>query len=140
MKWLIALAAASAGWCYGQQACPWLNDATASGVLESAAATTQAKSLCVFKAKTGELRIEVTVMPNAERRFTALKAKCKNNARALKAIGNETFACSRGNAELAIGRVRNEVFTIALTMKGYKKEAVLEKAQLVAQEVSGGLF
>lgn len=139
MKWFLALTAATACLGYGQQICPWLNDATASGILESAAAATQVKNACEFKAKTGELRIEVSAMPDAERRFVALKKKCKSN-RPLQAIGNEAFECSRGNAELVIGRVRNQVFTITLTMKGYKKEVLLEKVRLIAQEVSGAMF
>jgi hypothetical protein len=140
VKRLALLAALTAHFCFGQESCPWLNAATASGVLKSAAAVIVRKDRCKFKARSGELEIEVRTMPDADRQFGALKKKCKSDAKPLNAIGNEAFLCARGDHELVIGRVRDQLFTITLVMKGLNTEALSGKGRLVAEQVSGELF
>jgi hypothetical protein len=137
---ILLLAAAGACLCYAQQPCAWLNEATASGVLESAAHVTSAKSSCQFNAKTGTLRIEVSVTPDAAKRFAELKASCGGGATSLKAIGNEAVACPGTGSEQIAGRVRDQLFIITLTMKGFSQEAISGKGRLVAEQVSGNLF
>lgn len=129
-----------AGLCCAEHTCTWLNEATASGVLESAARVASTKSNCEFSAKNGTLRIEVIATPDAAKRFTALKAKCQSRAMPLNAIGNEAVACATHGREQVVGRVRDQLFTIRLTMKGFNEEAISEKGRLVAEQVSDNLF
>lgn len=58
----------------------------------------------------------------------------------LNAIGNEAVACATHGREQVVGRVRDQLFTIRLTMKGFNEEAISEKGRLVAEQVSGNLF
>ncbi len=139
MKPLLLLVCAAV-LCGAQQACPWLNQATASGVLEGSATVTTTKSACAFSGKNGDLRIEVTVTPGAATRLESLKASCKVGAKPLKAIGNEAATCSTVGAEQVIGRVRDQLFVITLTMKGFPPEEIARKSRLVAEQVSGNLF
>lgn len=142
MKWLALLGASAIHMCFGQSACPWLNAATASGVLEGAATVRAASDSCHFVAKTGQLQIQVKSTQDAEREIAALAKRCKRDAAPLKAIGNAAFACLHRDREVVVGRVRQQVFTITLVMKGADadKDALVEKARLVAEEVSGALF
>ena len=140
MKWFALLAAAAGHLCFGQQVCPWLNTPTASGVLESSAVATAGKGSCEFKARTGQVQIRVNATAHAERDFATLSKRCKAGRETLKAIGNEAFACLHGNRYWVTGRVRGQIFTVTIAMKGVKREVLREKARLVAQQVSGALF
>ncbi len=140
--------------------CPWLNAATASGLIGAdatavyTAAASDKPAVCTFTEANAhmprvlEIRVEITPDPRA--RLTALDASCTGAASPLTAIGNEAIACSADEhkdkpAERVIGRVRNQVFTITLTSNG-KQDSVLDRDELkmristAAEQVSGNLF
>jgi hypothetical protein len=123
-----------------EQPCPWLNQATANGILEGTATAANTKSACAFSGKNGDLRIEVTVAPDAATRLRNLEAACRIGAKPLKAIGNETATCSSAGVEQIVGRVRDQLFIITLTMKSFNQQEVAKRGRLVAEQVSGNLF
>jgi hypothetical protein len=132
--------------------CPWLNAATAGGVLGGPVAVT------VTRAKTGddascgfirhdgsmvdELRIEVETMLSPAKDFPSYVARCHAPAVPLKAIGNEAQACSDGSAEQVIGRVRDRAFLVRISASGRspRPDILRDKARKVAEQVAGILF
>jgi hypothetical protein len=140
--------------------CPWLNEATASGLIgcDSVGAFTPAPDAhggaCTFTekadgtARTLTIAIEVVADPHA--RVSALAQSCGGGADPLNAIGNEAFDCSadvrRGQlGERVVGRVRNQVFTITLssTMKDdpiLTRNALQSRIYTAAEQVAGNLF
>ena len=66
----------------------------------------------------------------------------------LRATGNEAVMCAanqKGQAEQVFGRVRDNVFTISVRTSArndlsMSHEALVQKAGLVAEQVSGNLF
>src|ERR1700722_17676857 len=92
--------------------CPWLNQATAAGVLGGP--VTQAG--CSFYGKL-ELHIEM---------IKELKPRCES----LRGIGNEAFACPRE----VVFRMRNKIFRIQSTTDDR------EKIRKVAEMVAGSMF
>jgi len=137
---LLILFFAGVALCSAEQTCPWLNAATAGGVLGGAATATVNKGACEFTAPEGKLRIFVSTAPEAAEQFARAKAKCGKNGKVLPAIGNEAVACPAGHSERVVGRVRDQVFTITVTMKGTERTALFDKGRFVAEEVSGNLF
>ena len=133
---LFLLLIVATGLSMAEQTCPWLNVATASGVLESPATLKATKSSCEFTAKTGRLEIEVLVTAGASERFSKLKAQCKAGAQALPAIGNEAAMCASRAAQEVVGRVRDQLFIIRLKMNGVKPEALADKGRVLAEQVS----
>jgi len=134
-------------------ACPWLNAATAGGILGGPAAMTVTPSrtsgdaTCSFIRQNGsrtfELRIEVETMRSPAADFGAYKARCHIASVPLKAIGNEAFACSDGaRAEQVIGRVREHAFVVRISVNDGPAQAdtFREKARQVAEQVAGILF
>jgi hypothetical protein len=82
--------------------------------------------------------------------MTTVAQACGSNAEVLNAIGNEAVYCAadsrRGEiGERAVGRVRDQVFTIVLNTKA-KQEPVLTRDALkariytAAEQVAGNLF
>ena len=136
--------------------CPWLNAATAGGVLGGtvAATVTRAKTGddagCLFVRHDGslalELRIEVETMLSPAKDFPAYTVRCHSASVPLKAIGNEALACSNdgsdGHAELVVGRVRDRAFVVRLgtTDRSTQPGNLREKAREVAEQVAGILF
>jgi len=137
---LLLLLCAGAALCSAEQACPWMNEATASGILGGSAKATAKKGDCEFAAAEGKLRIDVAVTPEATQHFASLKVKCGADAKELPAIGNEAVACLAHGSERVIGRVRDQVFIITLRMKGAEPEALFDKSRFAAEQVSGILF
>jgi hypothetical protein len=140
--------------------CPWLNEATAAGILDGnatglyVAATPDKPGSCTFteiaSGETHQLIIVVEVAASPHQRMMALEHACTSPSEPLAAIGNEAVHCAampRGkpHGELIIGRVRDQVFTIAITSTA-KNDPVLEphelamRSQTAAEEVSGNLF
>jgi hypothetical protein len=161
--WMIVVASFSlfSVTCGAQSICPWLNVATASGVLGGAAAvevnnTGIDTGTCVFRlqdrAPNDTLRIAVIRADhpeNAGKEMTPYKASCTSSEAPLKAVGNEAVLCisntrtSRG--ELVVGRVRGNIFTVAIsTGTGNDSQAtrdmLAEKAEQIAKQVAGALF
>jgi hypothetical protein len=160
----------SAGWCLVLLAavvparaannCPWLNEATASGLLGGEAvgafqaATPQQPAICTFTERIGgatrTLQIRVETASDSAARLKSLEKSCGSDIAPLPAIGNEAVSCSVDNpgkrtAEDAIGRVRDQVFLIQIG-SSLSKDPVLTRDNLVtrihsaAEEVSGSLF
>jgi hypothetical protein len=140
--------------------CPWLNEATAGGLLGGdavgtfTAPTAASPAVCTF-VETGTnfkrtLTITVEVTSNAHTRVESLLSGCDAGMSPIKAIGNEAAICEAGNRKGArfqrvIGRVRDQVFVIAFdtTLKTdplLTPESLPAKIYTAAEQVSGNLF
>jgi hypothetical protein len=155
LVWVLLLAPpAMAG---AAERCPWLNAATAGGVLGGAVTEVtveRAKSgddaSCGFVRHDGaavsELRIETETMRDPARDFAAYAAaRCHSTAMPLKAIGNQAVACSGEGgdgriAELVVGRVRDRAFLVRIGAIAASPDVLREKARKVAEQVAGILF
>lgn len=140
--------------------CPWMNEATASDLLGGDAVgayvTAEDKpSVCTFTQRAGNLTrtlqisVEIAADPHSSL-LTTLQADCHSTPTPLSAIGNEADTCvlDRGKAvmgERAMGRVRDQVFTITISTSE-KDDPVLSPATLkmkisaAAEQVAGNLF
>jgi len=140
------------------QPCPWLNAATAAGILQGSVTVTVSYSnqddvdaVCEFTHKADHaartLRIEVDTMKDLAHDFPQYLAKCGQTAKPLRAIGNEAVACSvpRKNglvAEQVVSRVRDRAFVINVASNDppSERDAIREKARQIAEQVAGFLF
>jgi hypothetical protein len=151
---VVALSLLSAT-CYAQSICPWLNLATASGVLGGPAyVEVNNTGICIFRLQNGAgndvLRISVIEANNPEspgQEMVPHKIICTSSETQLKAIGNEAVLCaldtesSRG--EQVVGRVRNRIFTVAIStgrLSEVTRDFLAEKAEEIAKQVAGSLF
>jgi hypothetical protein len=136
--------------CSAEEKCPWLNAATAAGVLGGAVKASVTQTACEFvrrdSSSESALRIEVESM-GAPREFASRAAQCGSGAESLKAIGNEAVACTHSDkkgrlAEQVVGRVRNQAFLVRLSTddRGATPAGLREKARKVAEQVAGFLF
>jgi hypothetical protein len=135
----VALVVLMAAACRADDSCPFLNAATADGVLGGEVTSHVTGNLCVFAHASSQLRIEVQTVSLPH------KSKCEPNPTSLKAIGNEAFACSIDGkngtiSEQITGRVRDRAFFILLTSNNIVRAALREKARSVAEQVAGILF
>jgi hypothetical protein len=143
---------------YAANDCPWLNEATASGLISAdsvgtyTAATPTQPAVCAFAEKSGlarDLTITVEAASDPHARMKAMTEACANGAAPLTAIGNEAVYCAAdprgGIGERVIGRVRNQVFSITLSSP-IKNDPILTRDALkariheAAEQVSGNLF
>jgi hypothetical protein len=133
-----------AGMATGEERCPWLNVATASGFLGGALHMTLTSASCEFVRQDGghemTLRIEVGSM-------SAPHAQCGSGAEPLKAIGNEALACTYEGkagwiAEQVTGRVRDQAFLVRISSndRSTAPKTIREKVRKVAEQVAGILF
>ncbi len=124
--------------------CPWLNAATAAGVLGGAVEVTVAPRSCEFARQAGgretTLRIEVT--PAA-----ASHDSCQSGAGQLKGIGNQAALCSyQGKpgwtAEQVVGTVRDQAFLVRISTndRSATRSTLREKVCGIAEQVAGILF
>jgi hypothetical protein len=145
---------------YGENNCPWLNEATASGLLGGDAtgdftdATSGHPAVCTFtrlsEGVTRTLRLTVEVATDPQARLTAVAQSCGSDAVPLKAIGNSATVCAADErkgllGERVIGRVRDQVFTIIFktTLKGdstMTRDALKAHIYTAAEQVAGNLF
>jgi hypothetical protein len=147
--------------CGAQSTCPWLNAATASGVL-GGSATTEVNStvastgVCVFRfqdeAQNNTLRISVIKAErpeNAGKEMMPYESKCTASGLPLKGVGNETILCASDSAkssgELVVGRVRDNIFTVVINdatvdNPAATKDDLEDKAEEIAKQVAGILF
>ena len=149
---LLVLLLALPSFAGAAEICPWLNAATAGGVLGGPVAmtVTRAKTAddatCDFVRHDGsltlELRIEVETMPSPAKDFASYAARCHSAAVPLKAIGNEALACSDEGAEQVVGRVRDRAFLVRIITndRSSQQTALRDKARKVAEQVAGILF
>ncbi len=150
--WLPALA-------HAKESCPWLDAATASGALDVVVEVTVSHPLggsaddatCTFTQRKGatfrELRIDVQTPPEGKRTLSAYTAVCTSKPIELKAVANEALACSIAskNGQLAaqvVGRLRDRIFVVQIRANTawMKQEALVEKASVLADQISGNLY
>lgn len=141
--------------------CPWMNEATASGLLGGNAAgaysssTANQPSVCTFTQTNADVTRVLTITidlakddPHAQ--LMKSETACGPNPVRLKAIGNEAVTCgadesTAGRGMRAVGRVRDQVFEILITTTR-KDDPILTGAALririntAAEQVSGNLF
>lgn len=140
------------------QPCPWLNAATAAGVLEGPVSVSvtyfdqeNTDAACEFTTKGNRsvrtLRIEVQTMKDLTHDFPRYLAKCGQDAKPLRAIGNEAILCTmprKANqvAEQVVSRVRERAFIVAVLSSDptAKPDAVRDKTRKIAEQVAGFLF
>jgi hypothetical protein len=96
----LALSFCMPAMCAASENCPWLNAATAAGVLKGSVTFTVTHSAgdkqdatCEFLHQEGavltSVRIEVETMKDPSREFASYWARCGRDAAPLRAIGNE---------------------------------------------------
>jgi hypothetical protein len=140
--------------------CPWMNEATASGLLggdavgEFTDVASGRPAACVFTQAgasfTRGLRITVQVTPDTHLHYETAAQACLKTASPLEAIGNEATMCtldnrSTGLTQLVVGRVRDQLFTITFntTLKDdpiLTRMSLKERAYTAAEQVAGNLF
>jgi hypothetical protein len=161
MSIVIAAAAALSIPCNAQNGCPWLNVATASGVLGGPAAVTVSKTsettgTCVFKAQAGSRYDLLTISvasaiqgQDVSSRLGRYEDRCTSPRSPLRAIGNEAVLCanddSKSHREQVVGRVRDNIFTVDLSTSVRsasiaKDDPLAENAKAIAEQVAGILF
>jgi hypothetical protein len=146
------------GW--GENKCPWINEATASAILGGeaegmvSAGGAEHATTCEFKQlgagfmRTLSVTVEVNQDPHA--RLQTIARSCGGDAAFMKAIGNEALYCSMldqkdGRGEFVVGRVRDQVFTITIKTT-LKDDPVLTREMLIvridtsAEQVACNLF
>ena len=122
-----------------ENACPYLNAATASGILAGDAASSVTGETCLFTHGSSELRIEVQSIN------LPYQPNCGPAPASVKVIGNEAYSCTldakNGTpAEQIVGRVRDRAFVVRLASRSIPRAALREKVHLVAEQVAGILF
>jgi hypothetical protein len=155
---LIGLALLMPAACHGQAKCPWINEATARGILGGAVTLTVNASdrsgTCQFSQQQGaavhQLLISVDVMTDIPKQFPKYLAQCQPNSAPLRAIGNEAVMCSvQGKGDLymetVVGRVRDRAFVVSVSSNVQDDPALTQemrraKANLAAEQVAGILF
>jgi hypothetical protein len=156
---LLALTLFLPAMCHAQAKCPWLNEATARGILAGPVTVTvklddQGAGVCKFTrqlgAATHELRISVDLMTDIAKQFATHLAQCPPKSPPLPATGNEAVTCTTHTkenhyAELVVGRVRNQAFVVSISSTvqddpSMTQEMRREKSNLVAEQVAGILF
>lgn len=127
--------------CRAEEACPWINAATAGGVLGGEVALERTENTCVYTHDFSKLGIDVHIVNLPH------KLVCGPNATPLKAIGNEAIACSPEEkngkiSEQVVGRVRNQAFTVRITTtdRSISPAALRERVRAIAEQVAGFLF
>jgi hypothetical protein len=155
---ILLIAVLLAALCEAEESCPWMNAATAGGVLGGAVGKPTIKkgkssddATCEFLRQQGAivstLRIEVITMTAPRIEFASYTAQCGSGGTPLKAIGNEAVACGAAAkagelAEQAVGRVRNQAFLIRIGSNdgAATRDTLREKARKVAEQVAGNMF
>jgi hypothetical protein len=141
------------------ETCPWLNAATAGGVIGAPVTATvthenanREDAACQFIRErdgvSSELRIEVLTMETPRSEFASHAAQCGPDSAPLQAIGNEAVVCipdegkSGKRAAQLVGRVRNRIFTVLVstTDSSTALNVLREKARAVGEQVAGDLF
>lgn len=147
--------------CAAQSACPWLNAATASGVLGGPTTVEVNHSAagagsCLFQLPGGSpnsvLRIIVIQIDDADIakvKMESYEAGCTSPPVPLKALGTGAVHCVTNQkalpGELVVGRVRNNIFTVAMSTQPAgppesTRDSLAEKAQVIAEQIAGSLF
>jgi hypothetical protein len=146
--------------CHAANNCPWITEATASGLLGGDAtgsfspASPSQPAVCTFVQSmaggTHTLRIAVEQTPDFLARLESEYKECGTEPSPLTAIGNEARICDADDrqklfAERVVGRVRDQVFTITISST-IKHDSILNRDALktriytAAEQVAGNLF
>jgi hypothetical protein len=142
MRYAIVLFLLGACICRAEEACPWINAATAAGVLGGEVTSHYDGSTCLFANTSSHSQLLIKVQTVS----LPYKLNCEPNPTPLKAIGNEAVACSNEGSnnvqkiEQVAGRVRNSAFLIKLLSNDIPRAALREKARSMAEQVAGNLF
>lgn len=139
-----------------QTNCPWMNTATAAGVLDEPVNATVIRAnknsedaTCDFTplrpAATPTLHIAVITMSAPGQEFATYSRQCGSDPTPLKAIGNEAVECtqkaSAGESVVVVGRVRDRVFVVTISDgPATPQPEQLERAKSVAEQVSEALY
>jgi hypothetical protein len=145
--------------CHGQAKCPWIDEATARGILGAAVtAKVNIKDTsyggCEFSRQEGEVRrqlsVVVIVMTDIRKQFSTYVTQCESKATPLRKIGDEAIMCSIQThtnlyAEKVVGRVRDRAFNVSVASgvqddPSMTQETRREKVQLAAEQVAGVLL
>lgn len=157
LPWMLGIALVAAS-CRAEAVCPFLNSATAGGILGGKVTVSVVgrngkndDAACEFARESHDapsvLRIEVKTMNNWRAEFPPFLAQCGPNAVALRGIGNAAVGCS-GTAkngtlyDQVLSRVRERSLLVRLTV-GDKHAGVTslrEQSIQTAEEVAGNLF
>jgi hypothetical protein len=161
LKLLLTLTMFTPAMCHAQTKCPWLNEATASGILSGPVTVSvtvkpgdQASGICKFTRRQGsaihELRISVDLMTDIPKQFATRLAQCPPKSPPLPATGNEAVTCGTHTkenhfAELVVGRVRNQAFVVSISSTVQDDPSMTqkmrrEKSNQIAEQVAGILF
>ena len=141
---LLALTLCMAAMAVAEDRCPWLNAATAGGVLGGEVHFTVTQSSCEFVRQSGVHEIALRIEVGAS---SSPHAVCGSGAEPLKAIGNQAQACTYEAkqswiAEQVVGRVRDQAFLVRISTndRSAAPKMMREKARKVAEQVAGILF
>lgn len=141
--------------------CPWINQATAEGLLGGSAAvayvpaSTGRPAACSFTRTTSDGRRELLIMVDrttsaAHDRLAAMEQECGGPSARLRAIGNEAVLCGKQGhgartSESALGRVRDQIFSITLSStirddSDFADENLTVRLTTASEQVAGNLY
>jgi hypothetical protein len=144
--------------CRAEGKCPWLNEATAAGVVTGPVKlemhpAEDGGSICIFRTQRASavytLRILVVEMKDPSKGISFYQSRCTSPAISLRAIGNEAVLCAEDagsfHGEQVIGRVRDNIFIVDVSDSVAKdpsmtRELLQEKTRSTAEQVAGNLF
>ena len=145
VKIIIALTVALPVMAAAPERCPWLNAATAGGVLGGGTVRVElTPTSCEFVRQSAahETALRIEVVP-----VNSPHPQCGAGAEPLKGIGNEAQACAFSGkpgwlAEQVTGRVRDQAFLVRVSTNDASTapKALREKASNIAEQVAGILF
>jgi hypothetical protein len=155
---IAAVVLLSAGTADAQARCPWLNVATASGVLQGQAVLqvqylSASETHCIFRyrAENAEyvLQIAVKSQQDPTKGLALDGSECSAPGAPLRAIGNEAILCAddtkHARGEAVVGRVRDSLFRVVISTSSRSdsdmtREVLEQKTRNVAEQVAGSLF
>jgi hypothetical protein len=138
--------------------CPWLNVATASGVLNGPATLAMHQpaadeTVCEFRYGNQKtmysLQIEVWAHQDITKGLTVQESACTAPGTALRAIGNEAILCTEDtksvHGDAIVSRVRDSIFRVSLTTTvrndpALPRDVLEQKTRDSAEAVAGSLF
>jgi hypothetical protein len=144
--------------CHGQAKCPWINEATARGILGGDVSMTvklaeRGGGGCEFSRSAGkanlQLSISIYIMTDVPAQFSKYLEQCPSKSAPLRAIGNEAVICSLSKGdkyiERVVSRVRDQAFVVSVGSSAaddpsMTQEMRRKKANLIAEQVAGILF
>lgn len=139
-----------------QTNCPWMNAATAGGILGEPVNATVTRAnknsddaVCDFTSRRpaakSTLHIAVVTISTPGQDFATYAHRCGANPTLLQAIGNEAVECTQqsdaGQSVEVVGRVRDRIFVVTISNgAGAPQAEQIEKAKDIAEQVSEALY